>query len=109
MSSAAATAVTAQSIDTPSEKSLVFAARQAITEDKPILLDYYNDTRDGRAFLGEESSTKEKYLVRSDQEYTSAVQKILRADDHDFVVITENSIYIVSRNIKKRNITLPDE
>jgi hypothetical protein len=106
MSSAASTAVTAPDLETPSEKALVYAARIAIEKDMAIYLDYYCDTRDGRAFLGEDTGSKEKMLVRSDEEYTSPVQKIFRVDE-DFIVITENSIYIVSRNIKKKNITLP--
>ncbi len=70
------------------------------------MLDYYTDTREGRAFLGEDSATKDKMLVRSEEEYTSPISKIFQAGD-DFVVITENSIYIVSKNIKKRFITPP--
>lgn len=108
MSSAAASTVVAQDVETPSDKSLQYAARLAMENDMPIMLDYYADTRDGRAFLGEDGATKEKYLVRSDEEYTSSVQKILRATgDTNFVIMTENSIYIVSGNIKKRTIALP--
>jgi hypothetical protein len=98
--------VTAPELETPSEKTLVYAARMAIEKDMPIMLDYYADTRDGRAFLGEDSGTKDKMLVRSEDEYTSPIAKILKVDD-DFIVITENSIYIVSKNIKKRFITPP--
>ena len=98
--------VTAPDLDPPSEKTLVYAARMALEKDMPIMLDYYVDTRDGRAFLGEDSATKDKMLVRSEDEYTSPIAKILKVDD-DFIVITENSIYIVSKNIKKRFITPP--
>ncbi len=103
---AAATAVTAVDLEIPSEKTLAYAARIAIERDMPIMLDYYVDTRDNKAFLGEDSTTKDKMLVRSEDEYTSPIQKILRVEE-DFVVITENSIYIVSRNIKKRIISSP--
>jgi hypothetical protein len=98
--------VTAPELETPSEKTLVYAARMALEKDMPVMLDYYVDTRDGRAFLGEDSATKDKMLVRSEDEYTSPIAKILKVDD-DFIVITENSIYIVSKNIKKRFITPP--
>jgi hypothetical protein len=100
------TSVTAPELEIPHEKTLAHAARLAIENDMAINLDYYMDTRDGRAFLGEDGATKEKMLVRSDQEYTSPVQKILKVEG-DFIVMTENSIYIVSRNIKKRTITAP--
>lgn len=104
--SAAATTVTAPEFETPSEKTLLYAARFALEKDMPIMLDYYLDTRDGRAFLGEDEGTKEKMLVRSEEEFTSPISKIVKVD-LDFIVITENSIYIVSRNLKKRTISTP--
>lgn len=104
--SASGTSVSAPELEIPCEKIMAQAARIAIQEDKPIMLDYYCDTRDGRAFLGEDGTTKEKMLVRSDQEYTSPISKIFKVGE-DYIVLTENSIYIVSKNIKKRTITLP--
>jgi len=58
--------VQSQPVETPlpSEKTLKHAARLAVEQDKPIMLDYYNDTHEGKAFLGEDSATKEKMLVR---------------------------------------------
>ena len=103
--SAASTAI-ATEIGLPNEKTLKHASRIAIEQDKPIMLDYYVDTRDGKAFLGEDSGTKEKMLVRSEEEYTSLIQKIFKVAD-DFIVITENSIYIVSGATKKKTISAP--
>jgi DNA-binding GntR family transcriptional regulator len=96
----------ASELDIPSDKTLLHASRIAIEQDKPIMLDYYLDTKEGRAFLGEDSTTKEKMLVRSEEEYTSLIQKIFKVKD-DFIVITENSLYIVSGAIKKKSITTP--
>jgi DNA-binding GntR family transcriptional regulator len=96
----------ASELDLPSDKTLLHAARIAIEQDKPIMLDYYLDTKEGRAFLGEDATTKEKMLVRSEEEYTSLIQKIFKVKD-DFIVITENSLYIVSGSIKKKSITTP--
>jgi hypothetical protein len=104
--SGTSTSVTAPELEIPCDKIMATAARIAIQEDKPIMLDYYCDTRDGRAFLGEDSATKEKMLVRSDQEYTSPISKIFKVGE-DYIVLTENSIYIASKNIRKRNITTP--
>jgi hypothetical protein len=81
--------VPAEEIVVPNDKTLKHAARIAIENDKPILLDYFNDTRLGKAFLGEDSASKEKMLVRSEDEYTSLIQKIFKVAD-DFIVITEN-------------------
>lgn len=101
-----AAAAIATEIGLPNEKTLKHAARIAIEQDKPIMLDYYVDTRDGKAFLGEDSATKEKMLVRSEEEYTSLIQKIFKVAE-DFIVITENSIYIVSGATKKKTISAP--
>ena len=92
----------------PNDKTLKHAARIAIENDKPILLDYFNDTRLGKAFLGEDSATKEKMLVRSEDEYTSLIQKIFKVAE-DFIVITENSIYIISGTTKKKTISTPTQ
>lgn len=108
---ASTTTVTATTVALPNEKSLKHASRIAIDDDKPIMLDYYTDTCEGKAFIGEDPDTKEKMLVRSEEEYTSLIQKILRVGDekigYDFIIITENSIYITSGNIKKKNISTP--
>jgi len=103
---AAAASALASELDIPSDKTLCHAARIAIEQDKPIMLDYYLDTKEGRAFLGEDATTKEKMLVRSEEEYTSLIQKIFKVKE-DFIVITENSLYIVSGAIKKKSITTP--
>ena len=93
-----------QTTEIPAEKTLVHAARIAVEQDKPILLDYYNDTKNAKAFLGEDPDTKERILVKNAEEYTSPIQKIFKAAT-DYIVMTENSIYIVSGAIKKKVIT----
>jgi hypothetical protein len=95
-------------LEIPYDKILTHAARIAIEQDKPIMLDYYMDTKLGVAFIGEDSKTKDKMLVRSEEEYTSLVQKMFRIKGaDDFIIITENSIYIVAGNIKKKTISTP--
>lgn len=103
---AGSTAIVAAEANVPGDKTLKHAARIAIEQDKPIMLDYYNDTREGRAFMGEDSATKDKMLVRSEDEYTSLIQKIFKVDA-DFIVITENSIYIIAGTTKKKTISAP--
>jgi hypothetical protein len=93
-----------QTTEVPAEKTLIHAARIAVEQDKPILLDYYNDTKNAKAFLGEDPDTKERILVKNSEEYTSPIQKIFKAAT-DYIVMTENSIYIVSGAIKKKVIT----
>ena len=87
----------------PSTSTLVSAAKLAIQKDMAIQLDYFVDSYDGKAFLGEDAQTSAKMLVKSSEEYTSHIQKIYKAGD-DFIIMTENSIYLVSGRIQKRKI-----
>lgn len=90
----------------PSPQTLVQAAKLAIQLDRAIQLDYYVDTATNKAFLGEDDEAKEKMLVKSGDEFTSLIQKIYKVGT-DFIILTENSIYIVSGNIQKRRIKSP--
>ena len=87
----------------PSTSTLVSAAKLAIQKDMAIQLDYFVDSYDGKAFLGEDAQTSAKMLVKNSEEYTSHIQKIYKAGD-DFIIMTENSIYLVSGRIQKRKI-----
>ena len=89
----------------PGEKALFHAAKLAIELDKPILLDYYAGTQEsGTAFLGQDKVTNEKILVKNIEEYTSPVQKMFKVAT-DYIIVTENSIYIVHGAIKKKLIS----
>lgn len=97
-------AVQAQSVTpTPSPAVLVQAAKLAMGQDKPILLDYFAETHSGAAFMGEDGETKEKMLVKSAEEFTSLIQKTYKVGE-DYIVMTENSIYVVSGKLQKRRI-----
>ena len=90
----------------PSAQVLVHVAKLALEHDKPIQLDYYKDTEIQKAFLGEDQDTKEKMLIKSNEEFTSLVQKVYKVEN-DYIITTENSIYIVSGKIQKRRIQAP--
>lgn len=97
-------ATTSASVPTeilPSTISLLQASRIAIQQDRPIHLDYFVDTANGKAFIAEDPDTKDKVLVKSREEYTSIVSKMYRVGD-DFLILTENSIYILSGKTQKR-------
>jgi hypothetical protein len=90
----------------PTPQALMQAAKLAMQQDKPILLDYYADSLVNKAFLGEDKETSEKMLVKSNDEFTSLIQKVYKVGD-EFIVITENSIYLVSAKMQKRRIQAP--
>ena len=89
----------------PAATTLLQAARLAIREDKAIQMDYYVDTANARAFIGEDGDTKEKVLVKSKEEFTSLIQKLYKVGD-DLLIVTENSIYIIAGKVQKRRVNL---
>lgn len=89
----------------PAAVTLQHAARLSIQNDKPIQLDYYVETHTGKAFLGEDVETKERVLVKSKDEFTSTIQKTFKVGE-DYIIMTENTIYIVSGNMTKKRISM---
>jgi len=87
----------------PSDLSLKHAAKLGIVEDKPILLDYWTASLDKKALVGARDNG-EKLLVKSEDEYTSTIQKFYKSGT-EYIIITENSIYLVSNDIPTRKIT----
>ena len=75
----------------------------AITEDKPIMMDYWIASIEKKALIGVRENN-EKLLVKSEEEYTSPIQKIFRAGN-EYIIITENSLYIVDNKIPTKRIT----
>ena len=87
----------------PSATVMAAAAKIAIENDKPIYLDYYNDSVEKKCCIGVQDTTK--FLVKSDTEYTSPIESIARIKEEKvFIVATENSIYIVSAEIPVKRI-----
>lgn len=104
--SAASSSVAAQSI-LPSVTVLLQAAKIAIEQDRAIMLDYYVQTASGTAFLGEDSENKDnRILVKSKEEFTSLIKKVYKVGEDDLIVLTENSLYVVSNKIQKRKVNL---
>jgi hypothetical protein len=89
----------------PSAQTMIQASKLAIEQDRAIMLDYYVDTAQGKAFLGEDGATKERVLVKSKEEFTSLIKKLYKVGE-DFIVLTENSLYVVSGKIQKRTVNL---
>ena len=87
----------------PSDITLRHAAKLAIVDDKPIMLDYWAPSLDKKALVGARENG-EKLLVKSEDEYTSTIAKFYKSGT-EYIVITENSIYIVSNEIPTRRIS----
>jgi hypothetical protein len=87
----------------PSDTSLQHASKLAIVEDKPIMLDYWTASLDKKALIGVKENG-EKLLVRSEEEYTSSIAKFYKSGG-EYIIITENSIYLVSSDIPTKKIS----
>jgi hypothetical protein len=79
------------------------AAKLSIVDDKPIMMDYWTASLDKKALIGAKENG-EKLLVKSEDEYTSSIAKFYKSGT-EYIVITENSIYIVSNEIPTRKIS----
>lgn len=91
-------------VSIPSDRVLQNAAKKAIEEDRPICLDYYTDSCSGKAFIGQTADTKERLLIKSSEEYTSKIKSLFKVDEC-YLILTENSLYVVSTSIKARRIS----
>ena len=87
----------------PNTTTMMHAAKLSIVEDKPILLDYWTSSIEKTALIGVKEDG-EKLLVKSEEEYTSPVSKIFEVQD-EYIVMTENSIYLVDVNIPSKRIS----
>jgi hypothetical protein len=87
----------------PEATTLQHAIKLAIVEDKPILMDYWTASLDKSALIGVKSDN-EKLLVKTIEEYTSPIAKIFKVG-LEYIVMTENSIYIVDVAIPTKRIS----
>ena len=87
----------------PSATCLEHACKLAIVDDKPIMLDYWTDSLEEKVLIGVREND-EKLLVRNEDEYTSPIAKIYKVDDN-YIVLTENSLYIVSARTPTKRIS----
>lgn len=92
------------SVIIPNEKTLVNAAKIALKYDKPILLDYYNDSNNNKACIGL-CNNNDKIIIKSKDEYTSPIQNIFKVDN-DYITMTENSIYLLSGEVKTKKLNI---
>ncbi len=87
----------------PSATVMAQAAKIAIEQDRPIYLDYYSDSISKKCCIGVRGN--EKMLVKSDTEYTSPIASIMRIkEEGTYIVLTENSLYVVSADIPVKRI-----
>tara|TARA_B100001029_G_C15012017_1_gene424827 strand:- start:114 stop:434 length:321 start_codon:yes stop_codon:yes gene_type:complete len=87
----------------PTGTTLQHCAKLAIVEDKPIMFDYWTQSCDKEVLIGVREN-EEKLLVKSEEEYTSPISKIYKVEG-EYIIITENSIYVVSADIPTKRVS----
>ena len=87
----------------PSDDTLKHIMKIAIVEDRPIMMDYWTLSLDNKVLIGVNGTSGEKLLVKSEEEYTSPISNIYKVND-DFIIKTENSLYVVSASIPNKKI-----
>jgi len=87
----------------PTATVMAQAAKIAVEQDRPIYLDYYNDSLEKKCCIGVKDT--EKFLIKSETEYTSTIASIMRIKEEKvYIVLTENSLYVVSADIPVKKI-----
>jgi len=86
----------------PSNMCMQHASKLAVVEDRPIMLDYWTQSIEKKVIIGVKENG-EKLLVKSEEEYTSPIGKIFKIES-EYIILTENSIYIVSSDIQSNRI-----
>jgi hypothetical protein len=87
----------------PSATVMAQAAKVAVEQDRPIYLDYYNDSLEKKCCIAVRGN--EKFLLKSETEYTSPIETIMRIkEEKAYIILTENSLYIVSADIPVKKV-----
>ena len=93
----------------PSEKTMRHAMELAVKNDRPIVMDYWVGSKSQTCMIGVKDAEipgeqPEKLLVKSEDEYTSPIVKIFKVET-EYIIMTENSLYIVDVKIPTRRIS----
>jgi hypothetical protein len=103
MSALVETKTATQAFRLPDVATLQHASKLSIVEDKPIMMDYWTQSLEKTVLIGVKEN-QEKLLVKSEEEYTSPIVKIYKTGT-EYIIATENSIYLVDVNIPTKRIS----
>ena len=88
----------------PEIKTLQNATKLSIVEDRPIMMDYWINSIEKTVMIGVREDGK-KMLIKNAEEYTSYIDKVFRINNKDYIIMTENSIYIVDSEIPSKKVS----
>jgi len=87
----------------PCELVMKHVCKLSLENDKPIMLDYWVKSCNNSVAIGVRASN-EKLLVKNEDEYTSPISKVYKVGEQ-YIIETENSLYIVSSSIPTKRIS----
>lgn len=88
----------------PDTKTLQNAIKISIVEDRPIMMDYWTNSLEQSVIIGIKDDGK-KMLIKNEEEYTSYIEKVFRINGKDYIIMTENSIYIVDAATPSKKVS----
>jgi hypothetical protein len=86
----------------PSQKLAMHAFKNSISTEKPILMDFWMDSHLGKISICV-TEDGNKILLKDKDHYTSTISSMSKTGN-ELMIITENSIYLISSNVKTRKI-----
>ncbi len=87
----------------PSNACIQHCIKIAVVDDKPIMMDYWTPSQENKVVIGIREGG-EKLLVKSEDEYTSPIEKIFKIEK-EYIIATENSLYVVSASVATKRIS----
>ena len=96
----------------PEVKTLLHVSKLSIVEDRAIMMDYWTDSIDKKVMIGIKADGK-KMLIKNTEEYTSYIEKVFRISNketemNDYIIMTENSIYLVDADIPSKKVSFDE-
>lgn len=88
---------TQQKISLPSTKTLEQAAKLSIKVSKPICFYFYIDSCKGNISIV--NSEGDKIVYKNSEEHTSPINNTYKVAN-EYLVVTDNTIYVISCNTK---------
>jgi uncharacterized protein involved in tolerance to divalent cations len=77
----------------PSDKTLQQATKLALKTKKPMCFYFYIDSLKGKISIVNDG--EDRIIFKSEDEHTSPIINTYKSD-HSYIVVTENTIYILS-------------
>jgi len=83
----------------PTEKTLLQATKLSLKTKKPICFYFYIDSLKGKISIVTDG--EDRIIFKSDDEHTSPILNTYKSDNC-YIVVTENTIYILSSDTQVR-------